>query len=247
MKKLYFIFLFLIACVYLDNVNQPTSVGPNQQFTITITGTFNGTYLGSNQGWFAVMLPTGFVIDSIRYLTANGLNELITEVTDTVGKWANNNLTCDPNMGWHGFEIQLYNQSIGSSYEATIYLRTTTSVIPGNYLIDYRTGDRYYNTLRDDSILDQPIEVTAIGIKENLWSGKEVLSVQPNPFKKSLNIKCQRNQRVNIFNNSGALIRSLDINQYGNWDGRDIKGQRVGSGTYFIKGDKTQKKVTLLD
>lgn len=248
MKKLYFLFLFFLACVYLDNVNQPSSVGPNQQFTVTITGTFDGTYLYSNQGWFAIMLPPGFVIDSIRYNTANGLTELITEVTDTVGKWATNAFPPDPSMGWWGFETQEYNQSSGSSYEATIYVRVTTSAIPGNYLIDYRTGDQYYNTLLNDSILDQPLEVIPIGIAEEKQNSKSKrLEVHPNPFRNSLTIRSKRAEVVNIIDKLGKLVKSFYINDYGNWDGTDEKGLRVPAGTYFIKGENEQQKVTLLD
>ncbi len=247
MKKLSLIFLFFIACVYLDNITQPASVGPNQPFIITLTGTFNGTYLYANQGWFAIMLPTGFIVDSIRYNTANGLNELITQTTDTVGKWATNTFPPDPNMGWYGFETQSYNQSSGSTYEATIYLRTTSFVIAGNYLIDYRTGNRYYNTLQDDSILDQPIQVITNSILEKNELEKEPITVRPNPFKTSLNIRCKKNGWVNIFNGMGKLIRSLYISQSGNWDGKDSKGKKVCPGTYFIQGIESQVKVTLLD
>lgn len=247
MKKMYFLLLFFFACVYLDNVNQPASVDPNQQLSITLTGTFDGTTFYSNQAWFAIMLPTGFIIDSIRYNTANGLNELITQITDTVGKWANYAFPPDPYMGWFGFETQSYNQSSGSTYEVTFYLQTTASVVPGNYLIDYRTGDRYYNTLQDDSILDQPIEVTTNGINENLTLGKELISVRPNPFKTSLNLRCKKNGWVNIFNGFGKLVRSLQINQSGYWDGLDKKGQKVTSGTYFIRGNNSQVNATLLN
>ena len=248
MKKLGFILLFLIACVYMDNVSQPASVGPNEEFTITITGSFDGTYLYANQGWFAIMLPTSVVIDSIRYQTANGLNELITQLTDTVGKWAGNAFPADPYMGWYGFETQSYNQSSGSTYEAFIYLHTTSSVFPGNYLIDYRTGDRYYNTLRDDSILDQPLEIFSISIAEEKQNTKNnKLEAYPNPFRNRLRISSKKGEIVNIIDKLGKIIKSFCSNENCIWDGRNEKGFRVPAGTYFIQGNNELEKVILLD
>ena len=248
MKKLGFILLFLIACVYMDNVSQPASVGPDEEFIITITGSFNGTYIFPNQGWFAIMLPTGFIIDSIRYQTANGLNELITQVTDTVGKWAGNAFPPDPYMGWYGFETQSYNQSSGSTYEATIYLHTIYSVFPGNYLIDYRTGNRYNNTLRDDSILDQSLEVIPISLAEEKQNSKSnELDVYPNPFRNHLRISSKKGEIVNIIDMLGKIIRSFCSNENCIWDCRDKNGFRVPSGTYFIQGDNDLEKVILLD
>jgi len=89
--------------------------------------------------------------------------------------------------------------------------------------------------------------VTTNGIHENLSSGQERLSAQPNPFKTTLNIRYKKTGWVNIFNSLGELVRSLYINQYGNWNAKDSKGLTVSPGTYFIRGNESQIKVTLLD
>jgi len=163
-KYLLFLLFFTFACVYLDNVNQPSHVGINEYFTILIQGTFNNSTTG--RAWLAIKIPLGVRIDSIRYNTYNGATELLTQISDTVTKIATNNFPPEPNMLWQGYETREYSGLGSGSYEARVYLYVTNNAVPDTYLIDYRTGSSYHNHLLLDSILDQPLTIVATGIKE---------------------------------------------------------------------------------
>uniref|UniRef100_A0A7V4E3A1 Uncharacterized protein n=1 Tax=candidate division WOR-3 bacterium TaxID=2052148 RepID=A0A7V4E3A1_UNCW3 len=163
-KYLIFLILFIFACLYLDNVNQPQQVGINEYFTILIQGTFNNSATG--RGWLAIKIPLGVRVDSIRYNTYNGATELLTQVSDTVTKIATRNFPPEPNMVWQGYETREYSGLGSGSYEAQVYLYVTNNALPNTYLIDYRTGSSYHNHLLLDSILDQPLTIVTTGIKD---------------------------------------------------------------------------------
>jgi len=75
MKKLNFknsivtsflIFLFLTGCYNFDFVNQPYTADPNSSFEVQISVTVEPASTYSGQGYFGVMLPSGWTIsDSI--------------------------------------------------------------------------------------------------------------------------------------------------------------------------------------
>ncbi|MCS7250511.1 MAG: hypothetical protein RMJ34_04605 [candidate division WOR-3 bacterium] len=164
--KRFFIFLLLFsACLYIDNVNQPSSVSLGEYFTIIIQGTFDNSIVTA-RGWLAMMLPAGIRIDSIRYNTSNGYTELLTQISDTVTRIATNAFPPDPNMVWHGYETRDYSGIGSGTYEARVYLYVINTAFPGDYLIDYRTGSSYHNHLLLDSILNQPLRIATSGIKE---------------------------------------------------------------------------------
>lgn len=165
--KRYFIFIFLfLACVYLDNVNQPSSVSLGEYFTILIQGTFDNSSVTA-RAWLAMMLPAGIIVDSIRYNTNNGYTELLTQISDTVTRIANNIFPPDPNMTWYGYETRDYSGIGSGTYEARVYLYVMNTAIPGNYLVDYRTGSSYHNHLYLDSILNCPLRILSSSIKES--------------------------------------------------------------------------------
>lgn len=174
MKKILIFLLLFFACFYLDNVNQPNSVSLGEYFTILIQGNFNNSSV-SARAWLAMMLPAGIRVDSIRYNTNNGYTELLREVSDTVVKVANNTFPPQPNMTWYGYETQEYSGIGSGTYEARVYLYVTNAAIPDDYLIDYRTGSSYHNHLLLDSILDQPLRIMSVGIKEKKIREKRII------------------------------------------------------------------------
>lgn len=165
MKRFFIFLLLLSACVYLDGVNQPSSVYLGEYFNIFIQGTFDNSSV-SARAWLAIMLPAGVIVDSIRYNTSNGYSELLTQISDTVTRIANTNFPPDLNMTWWGYETRNYSGIGSGTYEARVYLYVMNTAISGNYLIDYRTGSSYHNHLLLDSILDQPLRISSVGIRE---------------------------------------------------------------------------------
>jgi hypothetical protein len=81
-----------------------------------------------------------------------------------------------------------------------------------------------------------------------------ILPSYPNPFRESTNIQIKGSTgteapALKIFNLRGQLVRELAGSKSGNynWDGRDGKGQSVGSGVYFLQvsenGNRAQRKL----
>uniref|UniRef100_A0A7C4XVT7 T9SS type A sorting domain-containing protein n=1 Tax=candidate division WOR-3 bacterium TaxID=2052148 RepID=A0A7C4XVT7_UNCW3 len=107
------------------------------------------------------------------------------------------------------------------------------------------------------------------GIKENVLSASQVLSLQisPNPFRSATRIKFQIPNKkavssqypvasIKIYDITGRLVKSFNLSTFSSllatitWDGTDGLGRRLPSGVYFIKLEsdefKTIKKAILL-
>lgn len=76
-------------------------------------------------------------------------------------------------------------------------------------------------------------------------------SLYPNPFSNRLNIALSDGKSVRyirIFNQRGALVRSLDPGDYSSWDGLDSQGRVCPAGIYFLRvsdGEKTEARKVL--
>ncbi len=108
--------------------------------------------------------------------------------------------------------------------------------------------------------IDSSTEDLALGSSAALPLLTRLVGAQPNPFNPSTAVRYELNQpeqvRLAIYDTQGRLVRSLvDGPQAAGyytmaWDGRDTRGQQVGSGIYLIRmqaGDfgKTAKVVML--
>ena len=247
MKKS-FLVLLLLSCVYLDNVNQPSSVTIGERFTIAINGNYNsGTTAGAP--WLAMMLPIGFLIDSIRYETqgiCDTFTNVVTQLDTFLSEYLDTLFPCDSNMHWQAFwgeYVYPYPETIGT-YIATIYAMATDSVTPGTYLIDYLIGTDGYNYIEvRDSILDQPMVVASTGISEIADDPiNNGVAVWPTIFRNTLNISTDTASLIEIYSNNGRLVKSFDrgssIQNQGSaisWHGDDNAGRKLPSGVYFVK------------
>ncbi len=246
MKKLCFVLLLVLGCgIFLDSVRQPSVVGPGEKFTITVTGTFdyNGT------GWLGIMLPNGVRVDSVRYAASDGDTALLTEMDSTLCVWLTDFCLCEPDMHWVGFSF--YREAIVDSfisYVALVYAKVTDSVVPAEYLVDYRSGHDPEYVYMTDSILDQPLQVTATGIAREPCSGKAVAGrVWPSVFHERLSIAVPEPDDIGVYDAGGRLVRTMRVEHTGTWDGTDESGRRMPAGAYLVRGKQTLSRVTLVD
>ncbi len=76
-------------------------------------------------------------------------------------------------------------------------------------------------------------------------------ALYPNPFSDRLNIALNDSKSISyvrIFNQRGALVRSLDPGDYNSWDGLDSQGRACPAGIYFVKvssGDRIESRKVL--
>ncbi len=248
MKWLILVSLLFCACLFLDIVIQPSLVTIGERFTITITGSHDSTYSTTSRCWLAMMLPNGFFVDSIRFVTSDSFIGLITEIDSSLCDFLNYAYPCDPNTCWFGFSTQPILAETCGTYLAIVYVRASNLTIPGQYLVDYYSGDHSYGIWVRDSILNQPLTVNPLSIaQENILLNNKKLNAYPNPFRKRLMIHSETPGAVSILAKDGRHIRTIHVHDIGFWDGRDESGKRVSSGTYYIKGRDIRSKVILMD
>jgi hypothetical protein len=260
MKKCLLV-LILLSCVYLDSVNQPSSVAVNERFTISINGNYNSHTFAGGYPWLALMLPEGFLIDSIRYDAYAGsdtLSYVVTQPDSDLSAYIESSYPCDSNMRWYGYSgeyVSTYPESIGT-YIATVHALATESTIPGTYLVDYLSGSPGFVWPGIvDSLFDQPMIVTGAVTAEIVerHSGKG-FALWPTIFKNTLNIFTDNADQVEIFSEDGRLVKSFRLTPDAlrttlSWDGRDDQNRMLGSGIYFVKfivGDYEETEKVLL-
>jgi hypothetical protein len=258
-----FLVLLLLSCVYLDSVNQPSSVEIGERFTIAINGNYNTNGWGGGSPWLAMMLPNGLFIDSIRcdvYGTSDTATYVITQPDSTLSAYIASIFPCDSNMLWHGYwgEYVLTGPESIGTYTATVFALATDSTIPGTYLIDYLSGSPGYSEpVINDSIFDQPMLVTEMAVDETVEHSRgKIISVWPTIFNNTLRIFTAGADLVEIFSNDGRLVKSFDLEacilnrrSMISWDGTDQANRQLGSGVYFVKfvsGDSEETEKVLL-
>ena len=242
MKKS-FLILLVLSCFYLDSVNQPSSVAIGERIVITINGNYNTDGYGGGTAWLAIMLPTGFVVDSIVYRSSDTIRGVVTEVDSELIWYLDYEYPCDSHMCWQAFTQDCWPAESIGTYTAIIHSLVTDSTRQGTYLLDYRSGNYGSRIYNDDSILDQPILVTQTAINEMVVNraGKSN-AVWPTIFNNTLNIFTDKANRVEIFSEDGRLVKSfnlesciLDRGSTISWNGTDQANRQLGSGVYFVK------------
>jgi hypothetical protein len=67
----------------------------------------------------------------------------------------------------------------------------------------------------------------------------DVLTAEPNPFQRVVNIRCgtalSGTPSLNVYDASGRMVRQLPSGLSATWDGKDADGRLVPAGTYFIE------------
>jgi len=114
--------------------------------------------------------------------------------------------------------------------------------------VDYYIGYNYIGATFCDSILDEPMEVTGVGVAQTR-AGKEVRAgrVWPSLFRDRLSIDVPEPDDVRILDAGGRLVRSLRVERTGGWDGRDEYGCRVPAGAYLVRGRHVSAGVAFVD
>jgi len=101
-------------------------------------------------------------------------------------------------------------------------------------------SDRTYFSVIKDNEETTPSQIT-------------INKIIPNPFNSTTQIMVagdiHTGQNINIYNMDGRLIRTIPLtNKSIIWDGADENGQKVGTGTYFVRIDSeiSSQKVILI-
>jgi hypothetical protein len=247
-KRLWLLALLLTGCLTLNSVTQPSSVAIGERFTITVEGANDSTTYSGTAAWLGMMLPNGVKVDSVRYKTSHGLEGVLTEPDSAMTSWMQQDRPPDSGMYWTVFAATPPGAESSGTFKAQAYVRAGDSTSPGQYLVDYYVGYYYLSWTIDDSILDQPMEVTAAGIAERR-AGKGVRAgrVWPSLFRDRLSIEVTEPDEVRILDSNGRLVGSLRVERTGYWDGRDECRRRLPAGTYLVRGRQIASRVTLVD
>jgi hypothetical protein len=137
--------------------------------------------------------------------------------------------------------------------------------VVGDAYGEYTVWPQWGRGIDIEVIYDNPAcwpDSQATGVEEaGLAAGPPRLSSQPNPFNPRTTLRFQLaaadQVRLEICDPSGRVVRTLMDNaalsageQQAIWDGRDDRGHKVGTGTYFAKLQTTKgftaKKMILL-
>ncbi|MBN2466269.1 hypothetical protein JXD38_11665 [candidate division WOR-3 bacterium] len=246
MKRLCLVALSLTSCLYFQDVYQPSLVSTGEHITITVSGTHDGSGGYSSQCWLAMMLPDGIHVDSVRYKTPDSIDGVVTEPDTVLGTWLQEQRPPDSGMCWIVFATEALTAESAGVFDAHVYLHVADTASPGSYLVDYLLG--YWSATISDSILDQPLEVTATGIAEGRGCrGARESRVWPSLFSERVSIAVPEPDNVGVYDAGGRLVRNLRVEQTGFWDGTDERGLRVPAGAYLVRGEHVLGRVTLFD
>jgi hypothetical protein len=179
---------------------------------------------------------------------SDGYESVVTEPDSAMSSWLQQDRPPDSGMYWTVFAATPPDADSSGSFKAQAYVRAGDSTSPGQYLVDYYVGYFYLSWMIDDSMLDQPMAVTATGIAET-GAGKAVQAgrIWPSLFRDRLNIEVSQPDDIRIIDAGGRLVRSLRVERTGGWDGRDESGRRVPAGAFLVRGRQLSSRVTLVD
>jgi hypothetical protein len=247
-KKLWLLVLLLTGCLTLTSVTQPSSVAIGERFTITVEGANDSTTYSGTAVWLSMMLPNGVGVDSVRYKSSHGFEGVVTMPDSSMSSWMQQDQPSDSGMYWTVFSATPPGTESSGTFKAQAYLRVGDSTSPGQYLVDYYVGYYYFSWVIDDSILDQPLEVTATGVAETrAGEGVRTGRTWPSLFRDRLSIEVPEPDDVLILDAGGRLVRSLRVERTGSWDGRDESGRRLPAGAFVVRGRQITSRVTLVD
>jgi hypothetical protein len=247
MKKLFLVVLLLTGCLTIDSVTQPSSVAVGESFSVTVEGTNDSTTYNGTAVWLGMMLPNYVEVESVRYKTSGGLDGVLTEPDSLMSSWLQQDRPPDSGMYATAFSFTPPAESSGT-FKAQVYLYVGDSTSPGHYLIDYYIGYYYFSWTIDDSMLDQPMEVTGLG-KADARAAKGVRAgrIWPSLFRDRLNIEVPEPEDIRILDADGRLVKSLHVEGTGSWDGRGEYGRRLPAGAFLIRGRQISSRVILVD
>jgi len=247
-KRLCLLVLSLTSCLYFQDVYQPSSVSIGEHFTVAVSGNHDGSGGYSSRCWLAMMLPDGVLVDSIRFKTPDSIEGVVTEPDSALGNWLQQQRPPDSGMCWVVFATDPLIADSAGILDVHAYLCATDTVLTGSYLVDYLFGYISFTTTISDSILDQPLEVTATGIAQDRGCRATGTSrVWPSVFRDRLNISVSEPDAVEIYDATGRLVRTLRVGQTGFWDGTDKSGRRVPAGAYLVRGEHVSSRVAMLE
>jgi hypothetical protein len=249
MKKLLLAALFLVNCLTLESVTQPTSVVVGERFTITVAGTIDSTGGAVALAWLAMRLPDGFYVDSICFRSSVGIAGTVTSPFPEVEDRMRQSHPPDPNTVWWAFATDSLATDSAGTFDADVYLYAGGCTVPGSYTVDYFLGTQAPNWFQiEDSILDQSMDVVAAAVaREHACSRARAERVWPSVFRDRVNIAVPEPDDVGVYDAGGRLVRTLRVEQTGFWDGTDEYGRRLPAGAYLVRGDQVSGRVTLLD
>jgi|GEM_PF-1628584 len=247
MKKLSLFVLLLTGCLTFDSVTQPAEVSVGENFNVTVEGTNDSTTYNGTSVWLGMTLPDYVVVDSVRYKTTGGDEGVVTEPDSLMSSWLEQDRP--PDSGMHSTVFSFTPSAPGSgTFKAQVYLWAGDSASPGQYLVDYYIGYYYFTWTIDDSVLDQPLEVTGLGTAGT----RAAMPVRagrtwPSLFRDRLNIAVPEPDDIRILDAGGRLVRSLRVEGKGCWDGRGEQGRRLPAGAFLIRGRQVSSRVILVD
>jgi hypothetical protein len=248
MKKLWLFGLLVTGCLTIGSVSQPAAVSVGESFTITVEGTHDPTSYSGTAVWLGMMLPDCVAADSLRYKTGTGIEGVLTEPDSMMSNWLERDRPADSGMYWTVFSFTPPDTDSSGTFKAQAYLYAGDSTSPGHYLLDYYVGYYYLSWTIDDSILDQPMEVTGVGASETraarvFGAGR----TWPSLVRDKLNIEVPGPDDIWILDAGGRLVKSLHVEGTGTWDGRGEHGRRLPAGGYIVRGRHLVGRVTLVD
>jgi len=169
-------------------------------------------------------------------------------------------------LGWNGYEwhnldrivyewdaqdrLTLIQEETWENAAWTAENRTLYSYNDLNFVLEAVDQGYYYGWNDDYKFVYQweqfsPVDDPAAPTPDPL-----LLSVYPMPFRDNVSIECKATTdsplRVEIYNQRGQKVRSLDVSKGGNavWDGKDDNGRTAASGVYLIRAEQNGRRGT---
>jgi hypothetical protein len=227
-------------------VTSPTNTCYGGNITLVASGANPNTYNWNTGSGFTnpfqtiAVTPTVFTIYTVSAISgSNGVNCPSTQTT-SIGIFYNPTITATPQRTlFCRFEsIELYGNG-GVSYS------WSNAQTGGTITVSPQTNTNYTVTGTDANgcVNTGTIQVkvsSCVGINELDGSATTGLSVYPNPNNGSFTVSSDINLKLNLVNELGQVIRSLDLNATNNYkaDISDLSG-----GIYFIVGERNGIKV----
>ena len=153
---------------------------------------------------------------------------------------------------WHEFKMTMIADSIWCYYDGVLLADcpfADNSLAQGYFGVYTFSMSEVVETKCDDIIVTA--EGTGINEQDNL--APTDISVYPNPFNNAVNIRWQTfddRSQFHIYDASGRLIRALPVNSQVNqvtWDGKDMAGNNVRPGVYFIRSEANDFTVKVVN
>ena len=186
--------------------------------------------------WWPSLAASGKSIHIIWQDDRNGSGEIFYKYSKNGG------------LNWSADTVLVDNLTTISEYPAVALTGSKVHLIWTD-MRDGPNGEVYYKS----NPATKPVSII-----NNLANGSEEVIIFPNPFSENINIEIANaeNAEINIYDQTGKLIRSLECQAYNGrrsfvrWNGLDKNNLRVVGGVYYFKvslGNKLiVKKIVVL-